>query len=98
MPNKSKRNRRALSNRAAAQRAVSQNKNIVSSPAAPVSEAAAPATRVQSEKFAATYTPPSRASATVTVTASTFFSEVKWIGITSGLVTVLLIIAYFIFK
>jgi len=98
MPSKSKRNRRAFSQRAAAQRAMAQNK--VEAAASSVADGAAPAvsTPAQSQKITGSYRQTSRVPAAEPIVVANFSREIKWIGLVAGIIVVLLIASFYIFK
>jgi hypothetical protein len=98
MPSKSKRNRRASSQRAFAQRAITPDK--IEATATTGSGAAAPAASipVQPQRAAGSYRPASRGAATEPMVYTNFSRDIKWIGLVTAIVVVLLIASYYIFK
>ena len=98
MPSKSKRNRRAVSQRAMAQRVITQNTNGNNNPISPAVEATAPSSLVQPIKSTGSYRSPSRGAAVESMAHTYFSKDIKWIGIVSGIIIVLLIMSYYIFR
>ncbi len=98
MPSKSKRNRRAFSQRAAAQRAITQNRIDTASPIAEgVGTPAAP-TPVQPQRSTASYRPTPRGATAEPMVYTNFSRDLKWIGLVTAIVVILLIASYYIFK
>jgi hypothetical protein len=91
MPSKSKRNRRA-----AAQRPLSQSRGETGGTVAPSNENRATITRVQSEK-AATSSSTSKGAALASAISAYFLRDLKWTGIVTGIIIILLIASYLVF-
>ncbi len=83
MPYKSKKNRRITRNPVAGQPAVTQN----DSTAASVDQTARPV-----------YSKVSKAQAPAVAIETHFLSELKWIGLVTLIIIILLIVAYYIFR
>lgn len=92
MPSKSKRNRRAAS-----RRAPSQNRSEVASPATTSPEATSPTIGGQYQK-PVTYSPAPRAATNAPILYSSFVKDLKWTGIVTGIIIVLLIVSYAILR
>jgi hypothetical protein len=95
MPSKSKRNRRAFSQRAVSQRDESPKTNSNNTVASSIesSDRMAP---VQSVKTP--YSQTSKGAAAGSAIYTNFSRDLKWIGLVTGIVVILLIASYYLFK
>lgn len=88
MPYKSKRNRRDIP----------RSKRIAASSTAASGTANAQSNLSQPNKVTTAYGTASKTAAAVTVSPTHFLSEIKWIGITSAIIVILLVVSYYLFK
>ena len=98
MPSKSRKNRRAQAQRAYLQRSAIKNRDEVNSPAEPGVETPVAAFRAQSEKVTSSYGPASRGSANAAFIDTHFSRDIKWIGLVTGIIIILLIVSYYVFR
>jgi hypothetical protein len=98
MPSKSRKNRRAQAQRTYLQRAIVKNRDQVNSQAEPGVETPVSAFRAQSEKVSSSYGPASKGSASAVFIDTHFSRDIKWIGLVTGIIIVLLIISYYVFR
>jgi hypothetical protein len=85
MPSKSKRNRRILP----------QNKIVVKSPAGTAGESISPVSINKPERTPSGYSSNIKATSAVPI-ESHFISELKWIGLVTLIVIILLIVAFYV--
>jgi hypothetical protein len=98
MPSNSKRNRRAQAQRANLQRAAENNRNELINPVIPHAEARVAAPRTQNEKTTSSYGPSGRGNANAAFINTNFTKDIKWIGVVTGIIIILLVISYYVFK
>ncbi len=98
MPSKSKRNRRSQAQHAYLQRAAAKNKSEVISPIVPGSETPAAGPRAQMEKPSPSYGTTSKGASNAAFLDTSFAKDIKWIGLVTGIIIVLLVVSYYVFK
>ncbi len=98
MPSKSKRNRRAQAQRAYLRRTAENNSNEVINPVVPHTETPVAAPRAQNEKATSSYGPSSRGNANASFVDTNFTKDIRWIGVVTGIIIILLVISYYVFK
>ena len=98
MPSKSKRNRRAQAQRDYFQRAAAKNRSEVINPVAPAVETPATGPRAQMDKPSPSYGPNSKGSTNATFLDTSFAKDINWIGLVTGIIIILLVVSYYVFR
>ncbi len=98
MPSKSKRNRRSQAQRAYLQRAAAKNMSEAISPLVPGAETPATGPRAQMEKPSPSYASTSKGVSNAAFLDTSFAKDIKWIGLVTGIIIVLLVVSYYVFR
>jgi hypothetical protein len=96
MPSKSKRNRRAQAQREYLQRVASKNRNESINQA--LADPKINPSGTQAEKNTTSYGSSSKGAPSAAFAQSNFSKDIKWIGIVTGIIVILLIVSYYVFK